>query len=96
MKYFKAIEDGIVISINTIEIDDPAYIEGEITEEEYNEILTAIQNRPTDTEAGFSYRLLEDLTWELYEIPNYQPPVEPSDDDPISSIEFFNMVEEVM
>lgn len=40
----------------------------EITETEYNAILDAIYNRPTAPD-GYGYRLREDLTWELYELP---------------------------
>lgn len=40
----------------------------EITEHEYNEILSIIHERPT-TPYGYGYRLREDLTWELYELP---------------------------
>lgn len=40
----------------------------EITETEYNAILDAIHNRPTAPD-GYGYRLREDLTWELYELP---------------------------
>lgn len=45
----------------------------EITEEEYNEILSAIQNKPPRT-ATTDYRLKTDLTWESYEI---EPTPEP-------------------
>lgn len=40
----------------------------EITETEYNDILTTIRNIPTAPD-GYGYRLREDLTWELYELP---------------------------
>lgn len=96
MKYFKHVEDGVIISINTIDTDDPALIEGEITEDEYNQIITAIQNSPTDADPGYTYQLKEDLTWELCEIPGYVPPSEPSDEDEISGNEFLSMVEEVL
>lgn len=39
----------------------------EITEEKYNEIMTILKNRPTAPD-GYSYRLTEDLQWELYEL----------------------------
>ena len=96
MKYFKHIEDGMIISINTIDTDDTTPTEDEITEEEYTQIVTAIQNRPTDDDPGYTYKLKEDLTWELCEIPGYVPPSEPSDDDEISGKEFLSMVEEVL
>lgn len=40
----------------------------EITETEYNNILAIIRNKPT-APTGFSYRLTDDLEWELYELP---------------------------
>ena len=40
----------------------------EITETEYNTILDAIRNRPTAPD-GYGYRMREDLTWELYDLP---------------------------
>lgn len=48
----------------------------EITETEYNEILTAIQSKPERTETT-DYRLKTDLTWEEYEI---KPVPEPEPD----------------
>lgn len=46
----------------------------EITESEYNEILSVIRNKPAATETT-DYRLREDLTWEEYT-------VDPPDPDP--------------
>ena len=40
----------------------------EITEAEYNHILSILRNRPTAPE-GHGYRLTENLEWELYELP---------------------------
>ena len=40
----------------------------EIPEEKYNEIMTILKNRPSAPD-GYSYRLAEDLQWELYELP---------------------------
>lgn len=40
----------------------------EITEEKYNEIMAILKNRPS-APVGYSYRLTEDLQWELYELP---------------------------
>lgn len=40
----------------------------EITETEYNEILSMLHSRPTAPD-GFAYRLTENLEWELYELP---------------------------
>ena len=55
----------------------------EITESEYNNILSIIRSRPTPP-AGYAYRLKADLTWEQYELP---PEPEPSDTDEITDDE---------
>lgn len=34
----------------------------------YENVIAAIHNRPTAPD-GYGYRLREDLTWELYELP---------------------------
>lgn len=57
----------------------------EITETEYNEILSIIRNKPNAPD-GYGYRLTDALEWELYEIP-----VE--DDDPeISEAEALEII----
>lgn len=48
----------------------------EITETEYNKIMSIIRNRPAAE--GKGYRLKTDLTWEAYDLP---PEPEPSDDE---------------
>lgn len=40
----------------------------EITEAEYNEILSMLRSRPEAAE-GYAYRLTKYLVWELYELP---------------------------
>lgn len=40
----------------------------EITEDEYNNILEIIHNKPTAPD-GYGYRLTDSLDWELYELP---------------------------
>lgn len=40
----------------------------EITESEYNHILSIIRNKPTAPD-GYGYRLTDGLEWELYELP---------------------------
>jgi hypothetical protein len=40
----------------------------EITETEYNEILSMLRSRP-DAPEGYAYRLTKDLVWEQYELP---------------------------
>ena len=64
MKYFKTVSNGYILAVST------GYGNEEISEVEYNEIMSVIQNKPVRAE-GVDYRLLEDLTWEecLVEIP---------------------------
>ena len=59
----------------------------EISADEYSEILSVIQNRPTAE--GKGYRLKADLTWEEYDPPTVP---EPSDDDEISNDEAINIL----
>lgn len=61
MKYFKETENGFIIAISK------DYGKIEITENEYNKILSIIHTRPTPKE-GFDYKLKDDLTWVEYEI----------------------------
>jgi len=77
MRYYKLTESGYLLSIGT----GPGGTE--ITESEYNNILSIIRSRPTPP-AGYSYRLKADLTWEQYELP---PEPEPSDTDEITDDE---------
>ena len=66
--YQKNTENGYIVSIvKGVSV-------GNITEAEYQAIKDIIRNKPT-AEQGFDYRLLEDLTWELYRLP------EPVSDD---------------
>lgn len=81
MRYYKQISQGYLLSIGT------GSGETEITETEYNSILSAIQARPTSETQG--YRLRTDLTWEAYDLP---PEPEPSDDDELSNEEAFNIL----
>ena len=65
--FYKQDADGYIIAVGT----------GggtEITEEEYNTILSVIHSKPQGTETT-DYRLREDLTWEEY-------PIDPPDPDP--------------
>lgn len=59
----------------------------EISEDEYSEILSVIQNRPSAD--GKGYRLKTDLTWEEYDLP---PEPEPSDEDDLSDAEALNVI----
>ena len=79
MRYYKQGENGYITSIGT------GYGGMEITEAEYSEIMTVIQNRPQET-ATTGYRLKENLTWEPYE---KEPEPEPSE---IDETEAFNIL----
>lgn len=62
MRYYKIVSDGYILAIGTGAGGE------EITEAEYNSLMTTIQNRPK-AEPGWGYRLKADLTWELVEVP---------------------------
>lgn len=81
MVYYKQLSDNYILAIGT----GPGGTE--ITETEYNSILSVIQSRPTSETQG--YRLRTDLTWEAYDLP---PELEPSDEDEISDEEAFNIL----
>lgn len=65
--YYKNVADGYITAIST------GTGQIEITQDEYEYILTAIQSRPTP-EPGFDYRLREDMSWELVERPIDEDP----------------------
>ena len=75
MRYYKQILDDYILAIGK------GYGGDEISEAEYNEIMSVIRSCPN--EAGKGYRLRTDLTWEEY----YLPPVVVSDDDELSAEE---------
>ena len=81
MRYFKIIKNNSLIAIGTGNGGT------EITEDEYNKIMTIIQNRPTAE--GKGYRLKADLTWEEYDLP---PEPEPSDEDELSDAEALDIL----
>lgn len=81
MRYYKQFSDNYILAIGT----GPGNTE--ITESEYNEIMTLIQNRPRAD--GKGYRLKTDLTWEEYDL---LPAPEPSDDDELSNDEALNIL----
>lgn len=60
---YKYINNGYIIGVGS-----GAGAGEPITEDEYNEILGKINNRPTAPE-GFTYRLTTALEWELCELP---------------------------
>lgn len=73
MRYYKLIENGYIVAIGT----------GgggvEITDAEYNAILSAIHNKPPRT-GTTDYHLKTDLTWEEYE--REPDPVDETELDP--------------
>lgn len=56
----------------------------EITEAEYDEIMSIIQSRPQA--AGKGYRLKTDLTWEEYDLP-HQPEPELTAEEALAELE---------
>lgn len=80
MRYYKQIQDNYILAIGT------GYGNDEISEQEYNEIMSVICSCPN--EDGKGYRLRTDLTWEEYEL----PPVVLSDDDELSTEEAMDIL----
>lgn len=66
MRFYKIINNGYLIAVGNGSGGT------EITEAEYNNLLSVIHNKPTTPE-GYDYRLREDSTWELYELPEPEP-----------------------
>ena len=81
MRYYKQLSDNYILAIGTGNGND------EISEQDYNEIMSVIQSCPN--EKGKGYRLKTDLAWEEYDLP---PVPEPSDDDEISTDEALNIL----
>lgn len=83
-RYYKMYDDSnsYIIAIGT------GYGGTEITEEEYNSLLTLIRNRPTPP-SGKDYKLTTSLEWEEYDLP---PVPEPSDEDEISDSEAISIL----
>ena len=79
MRIYKIVFNGIISCVGEGSAGE------EITEDEYNEILAVIRNKPPATETT-DYRLREDLTWEAY-------PIDPPDPDPeIDDTELLNIL----
>ena len=62
--FYKQIENGYIIGIGTNGND----IVTEISEAEYNEILSVIHSAPVAPD-GYTYKLTEELEWVLEELP---------------------------
>lgn len=78
-KYFRVIEDGYIVLIGTGSGVD------EISQEEYETILSVIHNRPT-AEPGYTYKLRTDLTWELCEVPMVEVDEEATEEDYLAAL----------
>ena len=81
MRYYKIISDNYILAIGT------GYGGEEISEQEYNEIMSVIRSCPN--EEGKGYRLKTDLTWWEYDLP---PEPEPSDEDELSDTQALNIL----
>ena len=79
MRYYKQIENGYILAIGT------GGGGTEITEQEYNSIMTVIQNKPQGTETT-DYKLKTDLTWEEYELPPVPEDEEIGDEEALGII----------
>lgn len=84
MRYYKLIEGDYIIAIGE------GYGGEEISQEEYDTILSIVRNRPVP-ETGYDYILRTDLTWETIEVE-----VISEEDQEISDDELFNMMMEVL
>ena len=79
MRHYKQIDNGYIACIGMGKGGT------EITEDEYNTILSVIRGKPPRTETT-DYRLREDLTWEAYSI-------DPPDPDPeIDDVELLDIL----
>lgn len=72
MKY-KIVESNVIISVGE------GFGETQITEGEYNIIIETVKNRPSAPD-GYAYRLLDNLTWEMIELPEPDEPELTSDE----------------
>ena len=82
MDYYKNIENGYIVSVGTGNSNNP------IQKEEYNTIMSVIQNRPHAE--GKGYRLRTDLTWEEYDLPP-----EPPGEDEVTLDDALDMLREL-
>ena len=80
MRYYKQIQDNYILAIGT------GYGNDEISEQDYNEIMSVIQSCPNEN--GKGYFLRTDLTWEEYDL----PPVVLSDDDELFASEALDIL----
>lgn len=75
--YYKFIEENILIAVGISNfVAEP---QTEITEYEYNTILSVIQNKPEDTETIIYKLNAETLEYEPYDRPEEPTPTDPTD-----------------
>lgn len=79
MRYCKIINGDYLVSIGTGSGGE------EIAQEEYENILSIIRDRPTP-EAGYAYKLRTDLTWELVEAPVVEDDPEANEADYLEAL----------
>ena len=77
MRYYKSTANGYLNSVGKGNGGT------EITEQEYNEILNVMANKPEATETT-DYMLRDDLTWETYEV----EPIPEPEPTPEETLEF--------
>lgn len=61
MKFYKIVDNNCIVAVG---VDTGGT---EITESEYNTILSIIHDKPTPPE-GYDYHLRPDLIWQLYQV----------------------------
>ena len=91
MKY-KQIEDNILVAIG--ESKAIGENQTEITEDEYNTILSVIQNKPEDTETTIYKLNAETLEYEPYDRPEEPTPTEPENPYGISDETYNNIIDD--
>ena len=74
--YWKSIENNILVCVGTSSAIGEN--QTEITSEEYNNILSIIQNKPEDTDTTIYKLNAETLEYEPYDRPE-EPVIEPTD-----------------
>lgn len=70
----KDVENGFIVAVGT------GIAGTEITETEYNEILSAVNSKPT-TPKGYEYLLSDSLEWVLVESPQEPEPDEITEEE---------------
>lgn len=78
-QYYKNVDGNYITGIGTGESGE------EITQEEYEQILSVIRSRPTP-EDGYDYHLKEDLTWELVKVTDVEEEQEATEIDYLDAL----------